>query len=148
MTLARHRGHHTGHAKDAHRANPITDDEQTKVPACHPGEDHELAVPLKEAHMAGSQSQVWVASQDGRALFRAEMIVAVAIDQHGYVTAQLPGAGQHDVPLTAGSADAPIPDDFHRQLIRAIAQSADASSAQLIHAHCDDRGWRWVTGPL
>ncbi|HEV7931791.1 MAG TPA: hypothetical protein VGP70_05645 [Actinomadura sp.] len=132
----------------ARPAKSITQDEHTKVRACHSGEDQKLVVPLQEARVSESQSQVWVAGRDERALIRAEAIVAVTMDENGHVTAHLPGVGQHDVPLAAGSAETPIPDDFHRQLIRAVAESADASGAQLIRAHCDDRGWRWVTGPL
>lgn len=96
--------------------------------------------------MPGLPSQVWVAGHDGRALIRADAIAAVD-NGHGRVTAQLSSVGEHDVLLAVGTDDAPVPDDFHRQLIRAVAEAADAGGAQLIHAYCDD-GWRWVTGPV
>ena len=96
--------------------------------------------------MSGFQSQVWVADQDGRALIRADAIVAVG-HAGGQVTARLAAVNEPEVLLATGSDDAPVPDDFHRQLIRAVAESADAGGAQLIRAHGDD-GWRWVTGPV
>jgi hypothetical protein len=108
--------------------------------------DQELAVPQEEARMFGSQSQVWVADQDGRVLIRADTIVAVG-HGGGRVTARLAGANEPEVLLAAGSDDAPVPDDFHRQLIRAVTESDDTGGAHLIRAH-PDGGWRWVTGPV
>lgn len=96
--------------------------------------------------MTGLPSQVWVAGQDGRALIRADAIVAVD-NGHGGVTVQVSGLGEHDVLLAVSTDDAAVPDDFHRQLIRAVAEAADAGGAQLIQASCDD-GWRWATGPV
>jgi hypothetical protein len=40
-------------------------------------------------------------------------------------------------------------EDFHRQLIRIIAQLSDASGAFLVRpVHDEVRGWQWLTEPL
>ena len=40
-------------------------------------------------------------------------------------------------------------EDFHRQLIRIIAQLADGSGAFLVRpVHDEVRGWQWLTEPL
>jgi hypothetical protein len=96
--------------------------------------------------MSGSQSQVWVAGQDGHTLIRADTIVAIG-HGGGTVTARLAGVDGPEVLLAAGSDGAPVPDDFHRQLIRAVTESDDTGGAHLIRAHRDG-GWRWVTGPV
>jgi hypothetical protein len=39
--------------------------------------------------------------------------------------------------------------DFHRQLIRIIAQLSDGSGAFLVRpVHDEAHGWQWVTEPL
>jgi hypothetical protein len=46
------------------------------------------------------------------------------------------------------SGDHPA-EDFHRQLIRIIAQLSDASGAFLIRPVRDEaHGWQWITEPL
>ena len=41
------------------------------------------------------------------------------------------------------------PDDFHRQLIRVVAQLADAAQAAVVRPAWDEhQGWHWVTEPL
>ena len=40
------------------------------------------------------------------------------------------------------------PDDFHRQLVRVVAQLADAAQATVVSPVSDDHGWRWATEPL
>jgi len=41
------------------------------------------------------------------------------------------------------------PGDFHRQLIRAVAQLSDAAGAFLVRpVHHETRGWQWVSEPL
>jgi hypothetical protein len=43
----------------------------------------------------------------------------------------------------------PRPGDFHRQLIRAIAELSDASGPFLVRAvHHETRGWQWLSEPL
>jgi hypothetical protein len=98
--------------------------------------------------MSGSQSQVWVAGHDGRTLIRADVIMAVG-QEDGQVTARLAGPDGLEVLLGDGTGDdAPIPDDFHCQLIRAVAEAAYAGGGRLIRAYREDGGWHWVTGPV
>jgi hypothetical protein len=52
------------------------------------------------------------------------------------------------VTLVTGSADVATPPDFHRQMIRMVAELADSSGAQLVRARRDQRGWHWVAEPL
>ena len=41
------------------------------------------------------------------------------------------------------------PDDFHRQLVRVVAELSDAAEAFLVRAvYHETRGWRWVSEPL
>jgi hypothetical protein len=40
------------------------------------------------------------------------------------------------------------PGDFHRQLVRAVAQLADAAQATMVSPAWDEHGWRWATEPL
>ncbi len=41
------------------------------------------------------------------------------------------------------------PDDFHRLLIRVIAELSDAAGSFLVRAvHHEKRGWQWVSEPL
>jgi len=41
------------------------------------------------------------------------------------------------------------PDDFHRQLIRVVAELSDAAEAFLVRAaYHETRGWQWVSEPL
>jgi hypothetical protein len=94
---------------------------------------------------------VWVAADDGRAIARAAAIAWVDIDDQGSVTAGLGHAGGDPVTLVhPGSEPATHPvGDFHRQLIRVIAQLSDASGAFLVRpAHDEVRGWQWLTEPL
>jgi hypothetical protein len=96
-------------------------------------------------------ADVWVAKDDGSDLVRARAIVGVGIDYNGNVTARLGDGEAAIVTLVAhGSHDRPhTPDDFHRQLIRIVAQLDDAAGAFMVRPVCDElRGWRWVTEPL
>ncbi len=41
------------------------------------------------------------------------------------------------------------PEDFHRQLIRAVAQLSDTAQAAVVRAVWDDdQGWGWAIEPL
>ncbi len=41
------------------------------------------------------------------------------------------------------------PDDFHRQLVRVVAELSDAAGAFLVRAvYLETRGWQWVSEPL
>jgi hypothetical protein len=94
---------------------------------------------------------VWVAKDDGTDIVRADAIVSVGIDYNGNVTAQLAGSEELTVTLVVpGHQDGQhTPDDFHRQLIRALAQLSDAAGAFLLRPVCDEQhGWHWISGPL
>ena len=72
---------------------------------------------------------VWVAKDDGSDLVRAEAIVAVGRDYTGSVTVRLSGGEASAVTLVAVASHEGkhTPDDFHRQLIRVVAQLSDAA---------------------
>ena len=78
-----------------------------------------------------SVPEVWVAKDDGSELVRAEAILAVGRDYTGTVTIRLCGSEASAVTLvTVVSHEGKhTPDDFHRQLVRAVAQLADAAQA-------------------
>jgi hypothetical protein len=97
--------------------------------------------------MSITTPEVWMMTSDGHDLIRANAIVAVRLEDDGSVQALLADAAQATATLVARSTTPP-PHDFHRQMIRTVAELADSSGAQLVRAHHDDRGWRWVTEPL
>ena len=94
---------------------------------------------------------VWVANDEGSEIVCARDIAAVTLDYDGNVTVRLAG-GEGMVVTVAGHRahrGERRPGDFHRQLIRAIAQLSDASGAFLVRALYDEtRGWQWVSEPL
>jgi hypothetical protein len=93
--------------------------------------------------------EVWVAKDDGSDLVRAEAIVAVGRDYTGTVTVRLSGEGSAVTLVTVASHEGKhTPEDFHRQLVRIVAQLADAAEATVVSPVSDDHGWRWATGPL
>jgi hypothetical protein len=98
--------------------------------------------------MGGTTPEVWIATSNGRDMIRADALVVVRLDCDGRVTAQLRDEARVTVTLVEGSADAGTPADFHRQLVRAVAELADSSGAQLVQPVHDERGWHWATGPL
>jgi hypothetical protein len=99
--------------------------------------------------MSGTTPEVWMMTSDGHDLIRADTIVKVRLDDDGTVVALLADATQASVTLVAHSTATRPPPDFHRQMIRTVAELADSSGAQLVRAQHDDRaGWRWVAEPL
>jgi hypothetical protein len=98
--------------------------------------------------MGGTTPEVWIATSNGRDMIRADAIVVVRMDCEGRVTAQLRDEARVTVTLVEGSAEAGTPDDFHRQFVRAVAELADSSGAQLVRPLHDERGWRWTAEPL
>lgn len=99
--------------------------------------------------MGGTAPEVWIAASNGRDMIRADAIVVVRLDEEGgRVTAQLHDEAKVSVTLVEGTTGANPPADFHRQLIRAVAELADSSGAQLVRPLRDDRGWHWTTEPL
>jgi hypothetical protein len=95
-------------------------------------------------------TDVWVANDDGTEIIRARDIVVASLDYDGNVNVRLAGDGAV-VTVVAHRAhhEQRRPDDFHRQLIRVIAELSDAAGAFLVRAvHDEARGWQWVTEPL
>ena len=94
---------------------------------------------------------IWVAKDDGSDIVRAAAIIGVGIDYNGNVTARL-GDGDGTVVTLADPGrqhDAHPAEDFHRQLIRILAQLSDASGAFLVRPARDEvRGWHWITESL
>ena len=94
---------------------------------------------------------VWVAKDDGTEIIRARAITAVSLDYDGNVTARLTGNDAAMVTLVRGRThhDEHRPGDFHRELLRVVAQLSDSSGAHLVRpAHDESRGWMWVSEPL
>ncbi|MDL4773865.1 MULTISPECIES: hypothetical protein [Thermomonosporaceae] len=98
--------------------------------------------------MSGKDTEVWIATGDGRDLIRADMIVVVRLDPGGRLTAQLRDESKVTVTLIDGQSPEPLPGDFHRRLIRAVGELADSSGAQVVRAEHDGRVWRWIAEPL
>lgn len=94
---------------------------------------------------------VWVARADGSDIVRAEAIVGVGVDLHGNITARVAGGDGASVTLVVSDTrDGPhLPDGFHRELIRILAELSDAAGAFIVRPTFDERhGWRWVNEPL
>lgn len=94
---------------------------------------------------------VWVAKDDGSDIVRAGAIAAVGRDYNGTVTARLAGGEGSAVTLVAvvSHEGKQTPDDFHRQLIRVVAQLSDAAGAAMVRPAWDKpQGWHWVIDPL
>jgi len=94
--------------------------------------------------------EVWVAKDDGSDLVRAEAIAAVGRDYNGTVTIRLSGAEGSAVTLVtvASHEGKHTPDDFHRQLVRVVAQLSDAAQAAVVRPEWDKQGWHWAAEPL
>jgi hypothetical protein len=97
--------------------------------------------------MSGTAPEIWIATSDGLNMIRADAIVVVRMDGDR-VTAQLHDESKVSVTLVDGIAGPHPPADFHRQLIRMVAELADTSQAHLIRPRSDGRGWRWTTESL
>ena len=96
-------------------------------------------------------TDVWVVNDDGREIVRARDIAVSCLDYDGNVTVRLAGADGAVVKIAGHRAhlDERRPDDFHRQLLRVIAELSDAAGTFLVRAvHDETRGWQWVTEPL
>ena len=96
-------------------------------------------------------TDVWIANDEGTEIVRARDIVGASLDYDGNVTVRLV-SGHGEVVTIAGHRthdEEHRPDDFHRQLIRVIAELSDAAGAFLVRAaHHETRGWQWVSEPL
>ncbi|HJZ29198.1 MAG TPA: hypothetical protein VJ370_23195 [Streptosporangiaceae bacterium] len=96
-------------------------------------------------------TDVWVANDEGTEIIRARDIAMASLDYNGNVIVRLVGAEGAVVTVVAHRAhqEERRPDDFHRQLIRVIAELSDAAGAFLTRAvHDETRGWQWISEPL
>jgi hypothetical protein len=96
-------------------------------------------------------ADVWISNDDGTEIVRARDIAIAGLDYDGNVTVRLAGGDGTVVTIAGHRAhhDEHRPDDFHRQLIRAIAELSDAAGTFLVRAvHDETRGWQWITEPL
>jgi hypothetical protein len=96
-------------------------------------------------------TDVWVANEDGTEIVRARDISGASLDYDGNVAVRLIG-GEGAAVTIAGHRvhhEEHRPDDFHRQLIRVVAELSDAAGAFLVRpVYHETRGWRWVSEPL
>ncbi len=95
-----------------------------------------------------SASDVWVSKDDSSDIVRAESIAGVGRDYNGNITARLAGGEGAAVTLVdPGAHDgSPTPKDFHRQLLKVVAELSDTAQATMVRPVRDERhGWRWVT---
>lgn len=97
--------------------------------------------------MSANTPDIWIATSDGRDLIRADAIVVVRHDGDR-VTAQLRDEAKVSVTLVDGSAQSQPSADFHRELIRVVAELTDTSEASVVRPRQDDHGWRWTTETL
>ena len=96
-------------------------------------------------------TQVWVANDEGTEIIRARDIAGASLDYDGNVTVRLAGADGAVVTIAGHRTrhEEHRPDDFHRQLIRVIAELSDAAGAFLVRAvHDEALGWQWASEPL
>ena len=98
-----------------------------------------------------SARDVWVSKDDSSDIVRAESIAGVGRDYNGNVTARLVGGEGAAVTLAdPGAHDgSPTPHDFHRQLLKVLAELSDTAQSTLVRPVRDEQyGWRWVAEPL
>jgi hypothetical protein len=96
-------------------------------------------------------TDVWVANDEGTEIVRARDIAAASLDYDGNVTVRLTGADGAVVTIAGHRThqERQRPDDFHRQLVRIIAELSDAAGPFLVRAvNHEARGWQWVSEPL
>jgi hypothetical protein len=96
-------------------------------------------------------TDIWIANDDGSEIIRARDITGVALDYDGNVTVRLAG-GDSGVVTVAGHRshhEGHRPDDFHRQLMRVVAELSDSTGPLLVRAeYHETRGWLWISEPL
>jgi len=94
---------------------------------------------------------VWISNDEGTEIVRARDIVSASLDYDGNVTVRMAG-GAGTAVMVAGrrtNHDEHRPDDFHRQLIRMVAELSDAAGAFLVRAvYQEANGWLWTSESL
>ncbi|MGH3273935.1 MAG: hypothetical protein ACRDNZ_06360 [Streptosporangiaceae bacterium] len=98
-----------------------------------------------------SSNDVWVARDDGSDIVRVAAIVAVGRDYNGNITARLAGCEHATMTLVldAPHDHAHTPDDFHRQLLKVVAELSDTAESAIVRpVHDAKRGWRWLVEPV
>ena len=96
-------------------------------------------------------TDVWVANDEGTEIVRARDISGASLDYDGNVAVRLISGEGAAVTIAGHRAhhEEHRPDDFHRQLIRVVAELSDAAGAFLVRpAYHETRGWQWVSEPL
>lgn len=96
-------------------------------------------------------TDVWVANDDGTEIVRARDVAVAGLDHDGNVTVRLAGGDGAAVTVAGRRAhhEEHRPEDFHRQLIRAIAELSGAAGTFLVRAaHDETHGWQWITEQL
>jgi hypothetical protein len=96
-------------------------------------------------------TDVWVANDEGTEIVRARDMAGVSLDYDGNVTVRLTGTDGAVVTIAGHRTpqEGHRPDDFHRQLVRVIAELSDAAGPFLVRAvHHQTHGWQWVSEPL
>jgi hypothetical protein len=94
---------------------------------------------------------VWGSQGRRNRVIRAREIAAVSLDYDGNVTARLAGGDAALVTLLGGRAhhNERRPGDFHRELLRVVAQLSGSPGPHLVRpVHDESRGWVWVSEPL
>ncbi len=94
---------------------------------------------------------VWVVKDDGSDIIRADAIAGVGRDYNGNITVRLAGGEGSAVTLVAppASGDRSTPADFHRQLIRLVAELSHTAEASVVRpVHDENNGWHWLNEPL
>lgn len=93
-------------------------------------------------------ADVWIAKDDGTDVVRAAAIASLGRDYNGNITARLSGGEQAAVTLVAHHG-APIPEDFHMQLLRIVTQLSDTARPVVVRpVHAEPDGWTWRSDPL
>jgi hypothetical protein len=94
--------------------------------------------------------EVWVAKDDGSELIRAAAIAVIGRDYTGTITVRLSSGDGSAVTLVtvAPHEGKHTPDDFHREVVRVVAQLSDAAEGAVVRPVWGDHGWCWATEPL
>jgi hypothetical protein len=96
-------------------------------------------------------TDVWIANDEGTEIVRARDIAGVSLDYDGNVTVRLAGTDGAVMTIAGHRThhEERRPGDFHRQLVRVVAELSDAAGPFLVRAvHHETRGWQWVSEPL